>query len=133
MYRLQKQRLLKPLAFVTAGFGATLLYITTFSPRVLAAAKDECTDNSPAGLKKCLKDNPIVKDLQIIVNFLSIGVAVVVVGVIIVGGIQYITAGDSAEKITAAKQRIMNGLIALFIFIFTFAFLQWLIPGGAFR
>lgn len=79
-----------------------------------------------------LKSNPIVKDIQMFVNFLSAGVGIVVVGVIILGGIQYMTSGDNPQALTAAKQRITNGLIALAAFLFTFAFLQWLIPGGIF-
>lgn len=79
-----------------------------------------------------LKDNPIVRDIQMFVDFLAAGVGIVVVGVIIVGGIQYMTSGDNPTALTAAKQRITNGLIALAAFLFTFAFLQWLIPGGIF-
>lgn len=86
-----------------------------------------------ADLQKCLETNPIVSRLNTIVNFLAGLVGIVVIGVIIFGGIQYISAGDNATQITAAKQRIMNGIIALLIFIFTYAFLQWLIPGGVFR
>lgn len=78
-------------------------------------------------------DNPIVKDLNIIVGFLSGLVGVVVVGVIILGGIQYAMAGDKAEAVSAAKKRIINGLTALIAFLFIFAFLQWLIPGGIFK
>jgi len=77
-------------------------------------------------------DNPIVNDLQTVVNFLSAGVGIVVVGVIIVGGIQYITAGDNPQALTNAKQRIVNGLIAFMAFLLTFAFLNWLVPGGVF-
>lgn len=86
---------------------------------VLAAAPD-------------LSGNPIVRDLNQIVNFLSAGVGIIVTGVIIVGGIQYMTAGDNPQAITAAKKRITNGLIALVAFLFMFAFLQWLVPGGVF-
>lgn len=77
-------------------------------------------------------NNPIVEDIQLVLNFLSAGVGIVVVGVIILGGIQYAMAGDSAEAIGKAKQRIINGLIALLAFIFLFAFVQWLVPGGIF-
>mgnify|MGYP001611951958 CR=1 FL=1 len=79
-----------------------------------------------------LKDNPIVEDINVVVTFLSIGVGVVVIAFIIIGGIQYATAGDKPEALSAAKQRIMNALIALFAYLFMFAFLQWLIPGGIF-
>jgi hypothetical protein len=74
-----------------------------------------------------------VHDLQNIVNFLSAAVGVVVIAVIIIGGVQYTIAGDNASALTAARQRITNGLIALFAFLFAWAFLQWLIPGGVFK
>lgn len=77
-------------------------------------------------------NNPIVKDLNAIVNVLSGLVGVVVVGTIILGGIQYAAAGDKAEAVSAAKKRITNGVLALLAFLFIFAFLQWLIPGGVF-
>jgi hypothetical protein len=87
---------------------------------------------SQTKVNKCLNQSPIVHDIQLIVNFLSAGVALIVTAVIIVGGIQYSLAGDNAAAITSAKNRIVNGLIALVAFIFTFAFVQWLIPGGVF-
>jgi hypothetical protein len=79
-----------------------------------------------------LQSNPIIHDINVVVTFLSIGVGIVVVGVIILGGIQYALAGDNAQAVSAAKQRITNGLIALLTFMVTFAFLQWIIPGGIF-
>ena len=77
-------------------------------------------------------DNPIVEDIQTILDFLAVGVGIVVVGVIIVGGIQYTMAGDTPEALSKAKQRIINGLIALIAFIFLYSFVQWLVPGGIF-
>jgi hypothetical protein len=79
-----------------------------------------------------LSTNPIVQDITLIVNFLSAGVGLVIVGVIILGGIQYAMAGDSPDAVNKAKQRITNPLIALVAFLFLFAFVQWLVPGGVF-
>lgn len=76
--------------------------------------------------------NPIIQDINKIVAFLSGLVAVVITGVLILGGIQYSLAGDKAEAVAAAKKRIINALIALIVFILIFTFLQWLIPGGIF-
>lgn len=100
---------------------------------------DTCSDTTDATGKvsqikvgKCLDQSPIVHDIQNIVNFLSAAVGVVVIAVIIIGGIQYSLAGDNASALTAARKRIVNGMIALFAFLFAWAFLQWLIPGGIF-
>ncbi|HVO86168.1 MAG TPA: pilin [Candidatus Binatia bacterium] len=96
---------------------------------------------TPAGENKfeqCLSvnalsdKNPIGQKLNEIVNFLSAGVGIVVVASVIVGGIQYSIAGDNPARVTAAKKRVIDALIALLIFMFIFAFVQWLIPGGIF-
>ena len=85
-----------------------------------------------AELQQCLKNNKITSDLNTIVNFLSAAVGIVVVGVIIMGGIQYTLAGGNPTALAAARGRITNALIALVLFMFIYAFLQWIIPGGAF-
>ena len=79
-----------------------------------------------------LRTNPIIEDINTVVTFLSIGVGVVVIALLIIGGIQYAAAGDNPQALTAAKQRIMNALIALIAYLFMATFLQWLIPGGVF-
>jgi hypothetical protein len=83
-------------------------------------------------VKNCTTQTPIVKDIQSIVNFLSIGVGVIVIIMIIVGGVQYSLAGDSPDATGKAKARITNALIALVAYLFIFSFLQWIIPGGLF-
>jgi hypothetical protein len=81
-----------------------------------------------------ISNNPIIKKvLDPLVAVLSAGVGIVVVGVVIVGGIQYMLAGDNATAVAAAKKRIINGLIALAVFMLMFVFLQWVIPGGVFK
>ncbi|HSW78886.1 MAG TPA: pilin [Candidatus Babeliales bacterium] len=79
------------------------------------------------------KNNAIVKKLNEIVDFLSAGVALVIVGSIIFGGVQYAMAGGSPEAVGKAKERITNAVIALVVYIFIFSFLQWIIPGGIFN
>lgn len=94
---------------------------------------DPCNNTTADKINECVQSNPIVKDLNGIVNFLSAGVGIVIVGVIILGGIQYATAGDSPDAVTKAKHRIVNALLAFAIFMFIYAFLQWLVPGGVFN
>lgn len=127
---------------ILIAFGLTFLFIA--APAMAATSGSggavdssgaadtsaDCSNSSDAGVQKCLKNNQIVKDLNFVVDFLATGVGIVVIGTIIAGGIQYAIAGDNAQQTGAAKQRIINGLIALVAFIFTFGFLQWLIPGG---
>ncbi|MBI2592194.1 hypothetical protein HYW36_01835 [Candidatus Saccharibacteria bacterium] len=97
-------------------------------------SKEDDTKCLPLGSNPVeLQDNPIVKKINDVVNVLSGLVGVVVVGMIILGGIQFAMAGDKSEAVSAAKQRIINGLIALIAFLFIFAFIQWLVPGGVFK
>lgn len=64
------------------------------------------------------------------VKFLSAGVGIIVVMMIVVGGIQYASAGGDPGKVAAAKSRIYNAIYALLAYLVLFAFLQWVVPGG---
>jgi uncharacterized membrane protein YraQ (UPF0718 family) len=99
---------------------------------VPVAAASPCDKKTPTSqsLENCLNENPIVKQLKNVINFLSAGVGIIVVGSIIVGGIQYALAGNNPQAVSAAKKRIQDTLIALLAFFFIYAFLQWLVPGG---
>jgi hypothetical protein len=63
-------------------------------------------------------------------QFLSAGVGIIVIVMVIIAGIQYSTAGGDPQKVAAARTKIFNAILALVAFIFLFAFLQWLLPGG---
>ena len=75
---------------------------------------------------KCLVDNYIYPLIKIV----SALVGIVTVISIVIGGIQYSISGDDPSKVQAAKTRIGRSLFALLAFIFLFALLQWLVPGG---
>lgn len=74
----------------------------------------------------------IIDWLLIIINALSGLVALVIIISIIVAGIQWSMAGNNPQQVSQARGRIVNALIALLVFIFMFAFLQWVVPGGLF-
>lgn len=59
-----------------------------------------------------------------------VGVAAVIS--IIVAGIQYSSSADDPAAVSKAKQRIFNTVIGLVAYIFLFAFLNYLVPGGIF-
>ncbi len=84
-------------------------------------------------LQDCLTNNPLVVLTRGAINFLSVGVGVIVVIMIIIGGIQYSAAGGNPQAVQAAKSKIANAIIALVAYIFLFAFLQWVVPGGIIR
>jgi hypothetical protein len=74
--------------------------------------------------------NPIMAYLVGILRFLTYGVGLVVITMIIIGGIQYSAAGGNAQAVQSARNRILNALIALLLYIFAFAILNFLVPGG---
>ena len=68
--------------------------------------------------------------LNMIIDILSIGIAITgVIGVTLVG-IQYMTAKDSEEKTRKAKNRMLEIVIGLVTYAALFAGVQWLLPGG---
>ncbi len=77
-------------------------------------------------------NNCITRDIQVAINVLSIGVGVVITIMIVIAGLQYMTARDNPQSIQAAKTKITNAVIALVAFVFVYAFLQWIVPGGIF-
>lgn len=81
-----------------------------------------CTDN----------DNPILAYIGGISRFLAAGIGIIIVFALVLSGIQYIMAQDNPQQVSAAKDHIWNVVIALLAYIFMFAFLQWLVPGGIF-
>lgn len=73
--------------------------------------------------------NPIMDALFGIIHFLSLGVGLVVIGSIIVGGIQYTASRGEPQATALAINRIRASLFALIIYIFAYAALNYIIPG----
>ena len=96
--------------------------------------KNDCNgpDNKAGESEDSENHCGILDYLILFINVLSALVGVVVVGSIIYGGIQYSMAGGDPQKVAGAKKRILNAVVALFFFIFTYAILQYLVPGGIF-
>lgn len=92
----------------------------------------KCDGSDAAKLQACLKKNPLVNTLNAVINFIGVGVGVIVVIMVIIGGIQYITAGSNPQAVSAAKKKILNAIVALIAYVLLFSFMQWLLPGGLF-
>jgi hypothetical protein len=58
---------------------------------------------------------------------------IVVVISLILGGIQYSSSAGDPQKVSQAKRRIFNTVVALVAYFFLYGFLQFLIPGGLFN
>ncbi len=68
-----------------------------------------------------------------ILNWMSVGVALVVVGAIIYGSILYTSAGGNPEQAKKAMGVIRMAIIALLMYFAMWAALNWLVPGGMFH
>ncbi len=97
----------------------------------IIAAADTCANGDKATYTS-VGDNCITKDIQTVLNFLSVGVGIIIIGSIMVAGIQYMSAGDNPQNVQAAKARIRNAILALLVFALSWSFLNWLVPGGVF-
>jgi hypothetical protein len=76
--------------------------------------------------------NPIIDVAFAIFRFLSAGVGLVVIGSIIIAGIQYSTSRGNPQATQAAIKRVSSALAGLLLYIFLFAFANFLVPGGMF-
>lgn len=93
-------------------------------------SKVSCSD--PA--TKCTVEScDIINNLVNPAIFLFSGLVGLVVALsIIIGAIQYSSSAGDPQKAAKGRDRIKNAIIALVAYIFLFAFLSFIIPGGLF-
>jgi hypothetical protein len=72
----------------------------------------------------------IINLLVIGINVLSALAGIAIVFSIMFAGFQYMTARDNSGQVQKAKQRIVWAIVALGLFIFMYALLDFLVPGG---
>lgn len=70
--------------------------------------------------------------LRIFVIVLSFGIGIAAIGGLAFSAIQYAQASDNEGSVSAARERIRNIVIGLFLYGFLLAIVNWLIPGGMF-
>ena len=83
----------------------------------------DCEDGSGTG-------GPIVRMLVQLINFLAVGVGIAVAGGITWGGFVYSQANGNSSKTQEGVSIITNSVIGLLLFIFMYAIINWLVPGG---
>lgn len=72
----------------------------------------------------------VIKYILLLTRALSAIAGVSIVASIMIAGYQYMTARDNSGQVQAARTRIMWAIVALMVYIFMFAFLEFMIPGG---
>jgi hypothetical protein len=81
----------------------------------------------------CKGQSTAVIDIMFaIIRFLSAGVGIVIVASTVYAGIQYIVSRGDPQATANAIKRIRNNVVALGLFIFAYAILNYLIPAGFF-
>jgi len=105
-----------------AGCSTDNAKVNTCTDPAASSAGASCTTT-----KNC---NLLTQYVQPFMDFLAVLVGVAVTVSIIIGGIQYGTSAGDSAKVSAAKNRIRNAVIALIAFFFMYALLNFVIPGG---
>lgn len=72
----------------------------------------------------------IISYILLITNIISGLAGIIIAGSIVVAGIQYSASGSSPQVVAEARKRIRNAVLAMFLFAFAYAIIQWLVPGG---
>ena len=105
-----------------------------FTNQLIIFAKD-CGN----GLKTSILDicpgsegEGIFKILSLGLNIVTYGVGAAAVIGVIIAGYQYMSARDNAGQVAAAKNRLLQVIIGLAIWILFWGVLQFLLPGGLF-
>src|SRR6266571_2612197 len=94
--------------------------------QILPGAGNACVEGDPKN------GGVIIAYVKIFLQFLSAGVGIVIILMLVIAGIQYITSTGNPAMIKGAKDRIVNAITALVLFVLSFAILSFLIPGGIF-
>ena len=129
------------IVIAVALFAAVLGFVAAPLPAYAACGKDQQEITLPVdqGGTKCIPknerttditQNPIFFYLRNILIFLGGGIGLAFVGGIVTGAYLYRTARANASQTQQGQTIIMNSIIGLFLFIFMYAILQFLIPGG---
>ncbi len=111
----------------------TLLGTTLIFNVSISHAAGAC-DEIETSIVKCNTNsgNPVIGIMLEIINFLAVGVGIAVVGGIIWGGMIYASSNGEPNKVQQAKLIIVNAVLGLVLFIFMYAIINFLVPGGLF-
>lgn len=90
-------------------------------------ANNTCKNGSAA---ESIGNNGVWGILKLTIQVMTAGVGILAVGGIIYGSILYTSAGGSAEQVKKAVSIITNVVVGILAYIFMFAIINFLIPGG---
>jgi hypothetical protein len=83
--------------------------------------------------KYCSKPHNAVVDLLFaIIRFITDGVGLIIIASLVYAGIQYTLSRGNPQELAKANKRIQSTVMALVLFIFAYALLNYVIPNGFF-
>ena len=119
-----------PLTFGLALFAGSLLPTST---ALAAAAGCAGIETSIISCGTAGSQNDGVWGIIIqVINFLAIGVGIAVVGGLVWGGMMYASSNGDSSKSKQAIKTIVNSILGLVLFMFMYASVDFLVPGGFF-
>lgn len=123
-------RIAKSVLLVSAVLMAIIISSPVLKSNTYAATAivNDCNSSGQLNASNC----GIIRYLILFINVLSALVGIVIITMIVWAGIEYSASSDDPQKTAAAKAKITNALLALLVFVFMYAFLQWIVPGGIF-
>jgi len=134
MPTINPKRKLKTIGHLLAGLlVVTLLWTPSmaYAGKVCGQGESKTTTSIDIGCKG--KGNSITDATFAVIRFLTNGVGVVLVASTVYGGIQYTASRGDPKGTADAINRIRANVIALLLFAFAYAILNYLIPGQILR
>lgn len=104
------------------GSGANTVYTSID----IGCKGSNCKSNKPGGC------SALTDAVFAIIRAISVGVGLVIVASMVWAGIQYTASRDDPSAVGKAKERIRSNVIALLVYIFAYAILNYVIPNGFF-
>lgn len=92
----------------------------------------DCPPTAILSVSNCEKGEAIYELLGIGLNVVTYGVGSAAVIGVLIAGYQYMTARDNPGQVAKAKNRILQIVIGLVIWVLIWGILQFLLPGGLF-
>lgn len=78
-------------------------------------------------------ESPIIALGLTVAGWVTALVAVAVVGGVVYGGFLYLTARDDSGQVQKGITIIVNSVVALIVWVFAYALINFIVPGGLFR
>lgn len=129
---INKFYLFAALLSISAIFSSVVVSQNTFAGNTCGGVDTSLIACDQTGGGGDIENSGVWGILILTIQILSAGVGVLAVGGIVYGSILYTSSGGNPEQTKKAISIITNVVIGLLAYIFMFAIINYLIPGGLF-